>query len=234
VENQILRKIKSRRKNKMAHLKRNKIGKFWPVPRKGTKYLAVSMHNKNESIPLVVVMRDVLKLIKNKKELKKIINEKGIMINHKEIRETNYPVSLFDVINLPKIKKNYKAILSKNKKMNFEEVSEEESKTKVFKVISKKLLRKNKVQLNLMHGKNIISDEKVNTGDSVVLNLEDNKIIRVIPMKEGQDVFVVKGKHAGHQGKIQEIMDRGGKSIAKIISDEGKVNVWIKNIIVVK
>ena len=27
-------------------------------------------------------------------------------------------------------------------------------------------------------------------------------------------------------------MERGGKSIAKIISDEEKVNVWIKNIIV--
>ena len=29
-------------------------------------------------------------------------------------------------------------------------------------------------------------------------------------------------------------MERGGKSIAKIISDEGKVNVWIKNIIVIE
>ncbi len=217
----------------MTHLKRNKIEKFWPIPRKGTKYLAVATHNKNEAIPLVVVMRDVLKLVKNKKELKRLLNEKEIQINHKEIRETNYPVCLFDVINLPEIKKNYRAMLSKSKKMIFEEISEEESKTKVFKVIKKKTLSKKETQLNLMHGKNIISDEKVKTGDSVILNLKDNKILKVIPMKEGKNVFVIKGKHAGHQGKIQEIMDRGGKSIAKIISDEGKVNVWIKNIIVV-
>jgi len=216
----------------MTHLKRNKIGKFWPIPRKGTKYLAVPSHNKNESISLVVIVRDILKLVKNKKELQRIINDKRVQINHKEIRETNYPVSLFDVINFPDIKKNYRAMLSTNKKMIFEEISNEEAKTKIFKVINKKALPNKKMQLNLMHGKNIISDEKVKTGDSVVLDLKDNKILKVISMKEGANVFVTKGKHTGHQGKIQEIMERGGKSIAKIISDEGKVNVWIKNIIV--
>ncbi len=214
------------------HLKRHKIGKFWPVPRKGTKYLAVATHNKNDAIPLVVIIRDVLKLVKNKKELQRIINERKIQINHKEIRETNYPVCLFDVINFPDIKKNYRAMLSTNKKMIFEEIPDEEAKTKIFKVMSKKTLSNKKMQLNLIHGKNIISDEKVKTGDSVILDLKDNKILKIIPMKEGENVFVIKGKHAGHQGKIQEIMDRGGKSIAKIISDEGKVNVWIKNIIV--
>lgn len=216
------------------HLKRHKIGKFWPVPRKGTKYLAVATHNKNDAIPLVVIIRDILKLVKNKKELQRIINERKIQINHKEIRETNYPVCLFDVINFPDIKKNYRAMLSTNKKMIFEEIPDEEAKTKIFKVISKKTLSNKKMQLNLIHGKNIISNEKVETGDSVVLNLKDNKILKIIPMKEGENVFVIKGKHAGHQGKIQEIMDRGGKSIAKIISDEGKVNVWIKNIIVIE
>ena len=216
------------------YLTRSKATKKLPIPRKGTKYLAVSTHNKKESIPLVVVMRDILKLVKNKKELKKVLNEKQVLINHKEIRETNYPVCLFDVINLPSAKKNYRANLSEHKKMAFKEVSDKDAETKTYKVVDKKILSGKKVQINLMQGKNIISDEKVNVGDSVVLNLKDNKIVSVIPMQEGKEVFVIKGKHAGHQGKIQEIMDRGGKSIAKIISDEGKVNVWIKNIIVVE
>ena len=56
------------------HIKRKNIGKFWPVPRKGTKYLAVPSHNNSESISLVVVIRDVLKLVRNKKELKRLLN----------------------------------------------------------------------------------------------------------------------------------------------------------------
>ena len=216
----------------MAHVNRQNIGKFWAVPRKGSKYLAVSTHNQHESVPLVVVLRDILKIIINKKELKRLINEKKIQINHKEIRTTNYPVSLFDVINFVEAKKNYKATLSEHKKMIFEEISNKEAETKIFKILNKMILSGKKIQLNLMNGKNIISNEKANTGDSVLLNLKDNKIVKIIPMEKGENVFVIKGKHAGHKGKIENIMERGGKTIVKIVSDEGKVNVWIKNIIV--
>ena len=55
------------------HLKRSSIGKFWPLPRKGNKYLAVSSHDKTKSIPLVVVIRDILQLVGNRKELQKLI-----------------------------------------------------------------------------------------------------------------------------------------------------------------
>ena len=151
----------------MAYLKRNNFGKFWPIPRKGTTYVAVSSHNKKESIPLIIVMRDILKLVKTKKELRKLINEKQIKINGKEIRETNYPICLFDVLALDTLGKNYKAVLSEKKKFVFEEISGKEAKSKPYKVLSKKILAKGNVQLNLMYGKNIISKEKVNIGDSI-------------------------------------------------------------------
>jgi|ETNmetMinimDraft_2_1059921.scaffolds.fasta_scaffold82877_1 small subunit ribosomal protein S4e len=218
----------------MTHVNRQNIGKFWAVPRKGTKYLAVSSHEKIESMPLVVVLRDVLKIIRNKKELQKSINEKKIQINHKEIRDTNYPVCLFDVINIPFAKKNYKALLSPKKKMIFKEISNKEAETKTFKIGNKTILSGNKVQINLIHGRNIITDEKVKTGDSIVLDLKDNKIIKIIPMEKGKNAFIIRGKHAGYIGQIKDIMARGGKQIAKIKSDEGKVNVWIKNIIVIE
>ncbi len=216
----------------MTHLNRQNIGKFWAIPRKGTKYLAVSSHEKTESIPLVVVLRDILKVIRNKKELQKSMNEKKIQVNHKEIRDTNYPICLFDVINIPSAKKNYKTLLSPKKKMIFKEISDKEAQTKTFKIGNKKILPGNKVQINLIHGRNIMTDEKVKTGDSVVLDLKDNKIVKIIPMEKGKNVFVIRGKHAGHVGQIDDIVARGGKQIAKIKSDEGKVNVWIKNIIV--
>jgi len=218
----------------MTHVNRKNIGNFWAVPRKGTKYLAVASHEKKDAMPLVVVLRDILKIVRNKKELQRVINEKQIQINYKEIRNTNYPICLFDIINLVSIKKNYKTLLSKNKKMIFEEISEKEAQIRPFKVMNKKMLSGNKIQLNLMHGKNIITNEKVKTGDSVILNLKDNKIVKIIPMEKGNNTFVIKGKHAGYIGKIDDIVTRGGKEIAKISSEEGKVNVWTKNIIVIE
>ena len=218
----------------MGHVNRQNIGKFWPIARKGTKYLALASHDKSDSIPLVVVLRDVLKIVRNKKELQRAINEKQIQINHKEVQDTNYPISLFDVINIISNKKNYQATLSKNKKMIFNEISDKEADSKIFKVLNKKILPGKKIQINLMHGENIISSEKAKTGDSILLNLKDNKILEILPMEKGKNAFVIKGKHAGYSGKINEIVSRGGKEIAKISSEEGKVNVWTKNIIIIK
>jgi small subunit ribosomal protein S4e len=118
--------------------------------------------------------------------------------------------------------------------MIFTEISDKDAETKTYKVVGKKILSGKKVQINLMQGKNIISDEKVNVGDSVVLNLKDNKIVKVIPLEKNRTAFALKGKHAGSSGKIIEIMDRGGKKVAKILADDKKINVWTKNIIVVE
>ena len=87
----------------MAHLNKLNIGKSWPIPRKGSKYSTLSSHNHKESIPLVIVMRDILKIVRNRKELQKSINEKQIFVNQKQIRETSFPISVLDIISIPKI-----------------------------------------------------------------------------------------------------------------------------------
>lgn len=220
------------------HINRQNIGKFWPVPRKGTKYLTVSSHNQKGSIPLVVVMRDILKLVKTKKELEKVLHKKQIKINNKEISEVNYPVCLFDVLNVGG--KNYKTGLNEHKKFIFEEVSGKEAEIKVIKVVGKKVIGKDKVQVNLADGRNILIKEGIRVGDSVVYNFKDKKVEKIIKMEEGKRGFVVSGKHAGRKGKIDDIIERGGKSLAKIVVSEGsegekgkKINVWIKNVVVI-
>ncbi len=216
----------------MSHLNRKNIGKFWPVAKKGTKYLAVASHNSKSSIPLVVVMRDILGLVKTKKELKKAINEKQIKINDKEIRETNYPLGLFDVLSVGG--RNYITKLDNKKKFSFEEVNN--VKNKVVKVIGKTVLKGGKIQLNLSDGKNILSTgkEKVSVGDSIVVGF-DGKFEKIIKMEKGKIGFVFEGKHAGKKGKIEEVIERGGKTLAKITDeDKEKINVWVKNVVVME
>jgi len=215
---------------KMTHINRQNMGKFWPVPRKGTKYVAVASHNKKSSIPLIIIMRDILGLVKTKKELKKAINEKLIKVSGKEIRDVNYPIGLFDVLSVGG--KDYRAGLSVHKKMVFEEVKG--VKNKIVKIIGKKILGKDKVQLNLIDGRNILSKEKAKVGDSAVVGF-DGKLDKIISMEKGKVGFVTEGKHAGHKGKIDNIVERGGKSLAQIIDeDKNKVNVWVKNVIVME
>lgn len=215
------------------YLKRQAVRIFWPIPRKGKKYLAVATHEASRGIPLVVVMRDILNFVKNKKELKKLINDKKILINRKVIRKINYPVLLFDSISFPSIKKNYRAVL-KNKKVGFKEIEENEASTRIYKIISKKRLKGGKMQINLSSGKNILSSEKARVGDFAVLNVFENKIIRMIALQKGTNVAVVSGKHIGVYGKIKGIKSEGQNKIAEIISDKGEgIEVDTKNLFAV-
>ena len=203
------------------------MGKFWPVAKKGTKYVAKSSHNNSNSVPLAVLMRDVLKLVRTTKELKKVLNEKQIKVSGKEIRDTNYPIGLFDMITAGD--KTFRVILGGNKKFKMEESKDDG--TKVIKIVGKKNLGKRGIQFNLMDGRNVLSNEKANVGDSVIYNYNDAKISKIIKMDKGSEGFVIKGKHAGVKGKIVDIVEQGGKKIAVINDDKEKINVWVKNVI---
>jgi small subunit ribosomal protein S4e len=224
----------------MVYLNRNNFGKFWPIARKGSKYVTRSSHNLGESVPLMVVMRDILKLVRTKKELKKLINEKQVKINGKLIQVVNYPICLFDVLSLEGLKKNYKMILSENKRFGFEEIADKDAKSRVYKVLNKKILSKGVVQLNLNNGKNILSKEKIGIGDGIVLDFA-GKVLDVVKLKKGSNAVVIEGKHAGDKGKIEGVIERGGKKLVKIKLNDGSdvksgsgesVNVWVKNVMV--
>ena len=56
------------------HLKRQKIPKNWPIKRKGTKYLVRPNSNLTKGIPILIILRDMLKVAQNRREVKRIIH----------------------------------------------------------------------------------------------------------------------------------------------------------------
>lgn len=210
------------------HNKRAAISKAWPIPRKGTKYLIVPSHNKKFGIPLLVLMREVLGLVKTRKELKKILLEKKVLVNGIAVKEENYSLGLFDTLSLKEMKKNFKVTYTETGKLNVEEIAESEITKKITKVSNKKILKNNIVQVNMIDGRNIISKEKLNVGDSVVVNLKDKKIEKVLPVKEKSRVIVINGKYKGKQGTIAKITDHE----IIVSSDEKELTINVGSIMV--
>lgn len=216
------------------HIKRKTIPKFWPIPKTGTKYLAVPVHEPNNSITLILAMRNILKIVKTKKELKKLINDKKIEVNKKIVSERNYPISLFDTISLPSAKKHYRAVLD-NKRIALTPIEEKESSTRVYKLVGKKMLPNKKVQLKFNLGRNIISSEKMNVGDFALFDLVKNTMLEILPMKKGVPVVIIAGKHMGKTGSVKDLVKEGGKVIAKIDSKEyGELSTHVKNLFIIK
>jgi small subunit ribosomal protein S4e len=203
------------------HQKRLAISKLWPIPKKGRTFIVRTRGNKKLGMPVLVAMRDVLGHVQKRKELKKIMLEDKVHVNGSPIRDDKYSLDLFDNLSLPSIKKHYKVSLSSSGKISFEEGSEKDSSLKIVKVVGKKILSKGLIQLNMQDGRNIISKEKVSVGDSVLLNMKDKKIEKVLPIKEKSEVIVIKGKHLGNKGKVSKVSEHE----VSVSLDEGEYNL---------
>ena len=212
------------------HLKRNKTPKNWTLHRKGTKYVVRPNFGITKGVPVLVVLRDMLKVAQNRKEVKRAIHAKKILLNNKIVTDEKNNALLFDVITIAK--KNYRIVLSEKGKFQVEEIPEEKANYKTAKVINKKSLKGKKTQLNLSDGRNFISKLDCKVNDSVLINFKEKKIEKYLPLKEKTSAFVFAGKHAGEKGIIEMINQKN--KIAELIVDKNKVNVLIKHLIVVE
>jgi len=187
----------------MVHIKKNKMPVSWPVPRKGKgkRFVAVPSHASSKGISLLFLIRDVLKLAKTRKEAKYMTFNGMVKVNNKIRKDENFPVQVFDVVNLEKANLNYRLEIV-NKKFNLKEISAKDSKTKIVKIKGKKILGKGKIQMNLDDGQNILTKEKFSVGDSIVLDTINNKVEKILPLKKGANIEVILGKHAGEKGEL--------------------------------
>ena len=192
-----------------THQSRLSAPKRWPIKRKGIKWIARAIpgpHNKSNAIPLVIVLRDLLKLSETTKDVKKILNSNKVLINNKFSKNHRLPIGLMDIISIPSIKKHFRVIINKKGRIELQEINEGESKEKHYKIQNKRKIKKNKIQLNLHDGTNLLVKEEIyEPGDTIILDLEKNQIKNHIKLKKGALVYLTAGKHAGNIAKFEEI-----------------------------
>jgi len=216
----------------MSHLKRQKIPKNWPIPRKGTAYVVRPNFNINAGIPVLIILRDILKVAQNRKEVKKALHLKKILLNSKVVKDEKNTVLLFDVITIVPAKKSYRMELKEKGKFDLVEVKESEANKKIAKIIDKKILKGKKTQLNLSDGRNILSEIKCGVNDSVLINLSEGKIEKCLQLKEKEKVIIFAGKHAGEKGTINNINRE--RKIAELTVNKKQVNTLIKQLMVIE
>ncbi len=211
----------------MAHTKRQTTTKKWPIKRKGTKFVVVPRSHKKQGIPLLIVIRDILKLVNNRKELKQILNKGEIKVNGKIMKDEKVSLLLFDIISIEKAGKQYQVLISKKGKVKIQETKDQ--KTKISKIIGKKILKGVKKQINLSDGRNILVKEDMKTGDSIVFNFIKGKIEKILGLKEKAQVLVIGGRHIGEKGEVSEVKE----NTAEINLPAGKFEIKKQNLMVI-
>lgn len=200
------------------HLKRDFAPKAWKIKRKGIKYVtnpSPGAHKIKISLPLIIILRDILGYADNKREVKFILEKRDVAVDGIRRKDHRFPVGLFDVLSLNDINEHFRVILDNRGKIALIRIDDKEKGLKLCKIIRKKMV-KGRLQLNLYGGKNIfVNGEGYKTGDSVLLTLgKKNEIKEKVSLDKNSQVYLIGGKHIGHIGKVQDII--GNRMLYKI------------------
>jgi len=204
-----------------GHLLRLNSPKAWPVKRKGITWIArprSGPHTLHSAMPLSVLMRDSIKCAKTLKEVKTILNNKGVLVNGVAVKDSKLPVGLFDIIAIPKIDEYYRMVLNHNAYLNLKKVDKKEANLTLLKIKNKTMLKNKKVQLNFTNGYNLLVDKDVyKSGDTLLFDVEKKQIKDHLKFDKGALVYITAGKKASTLGTFDSLHVFKGLSKDNII-----------------
>jgi len=208
-----------KRLNTPAYLQiKRKHGKFFVKPSPGP-------HPERVCLPLLHIVRDMLKFVDNHREAKKLIGLGHFKIDGKVVRDRGFPVGLMDVLSVVKINKHYRILPDSHYGLILHEITEEESTYKLCRINNKTNIKGGHLQLNLHDGRNILirvkdprnpKEDKYKRMDVLKISLPDQEIMKVLKFKDKNLAIIMSGKNIGQVGKIVSILKRFGPKASTV------------------
>ena len=197
------------RKGQSKHLKRSGAPRIWKIPRKKHTFVIHSSpgpQTKKESIALGVIIRDILKLVKNYREANSVIKTGKILVDGVVRLQPNFPVGLMDTIDIPSENISYRVLPNKGTLTPIE-IPQSEKRMKICRIKGKRTVKKGIIQYGLHDGRSILAETelKVKPGDSLLIDLPSQKIVGSFGLAKGVMAMIVSGDRGGSIGIIKEI-----------------------------
>ena len=189
-------------------LKRQLAPRFWQVNRKSARFILNTIpgpHTRKFSYPIGVVLRDLLHVCSNIREVKRSLNKGLISVDGKMIRHPNFPIGLMDTLEIKPSNQSYRFVPSNGIPLYPIKINLDEKNLKLEKIKSKVTSKENLYQYCLHDGRTFLSKESYNVNDTCLIDLPKFGIKNHVPLKQGCTVIVTRGENAGNIGKVEEI-----------------------------
>jgi small subunit ribosomal protein S4e len=190
------------------HLKRLAVPRVWSIPKKSHIWAVKQSpgpHSIESSVPLLIMIRDMLKYCDTAREGRQLIGERNILIDGRIVTNYKMPVGFMDVLSLPKSKENFRALLDSKGKIRPIRISKDRAAWKLVKISNLTTIKGGKTQINFHDGRNILVNKgKYKTGDVLKIELPSQKILDYYPLEKGNVAMIIGGKHSGQIGTIED------------------------------
>ena len=189
-----------------SHIKRLMMPRSWPLPRKTSVWVQKPDpcgHSIENCMPMGIILRDVIGVAHNRREAKKILHSRKIMVDGRIETAIGRGVGLMDVLTVGE--DNYRCILDMNGKLRYRPITAKEASSKTCRVMGKTTISGGKTQLHLHDGRNIIFDSnpEYKSGDSIVISLPEQEIISHHKFEEGALSYLTGGSHIGETAVVK-------------------------------
>ena len=192
----------------------------------------ISLQN---SVPLGVVIRDMLGLAEVLKEVKFILHNNSVLVNGIRRKDYKFTVGLFDLVEFPEIKKRYRVVLDNRGRLKLREEDISKSPTKIVR-IENKVCYKGKIQLQFDDSHTCLFDQtELKIGDCLLVSLPEYKILEELRLEKGNIAYLTSGKHAGKLARIIDITKGGMRKHKEVVLEEKgeQFQTVLKNVYVV-
>ncbi|MEM2943326.1 MAG: 30S ribosomal protein S4e [Methanomassiliicoccales archaeon] len=189
-------------------MKRLTAPRSWPVPRKEWHWItkpSPGPHSKERSMPILIIIRDMLKLCDTAHEARLILSNQDILVDGRPVKNRKFPVGLMDVISLPKLNQHYRMMLNSRGKFELVKIPENKEKWKLCKIEDRVTVKGGKTQLCLHDGRSILLDNAdYKTGDVLKIEIPSQKILDVYRLAKGNLAYIIGGTHVGKMSIIED------------------------------
>ena len=190
-----------------SHIKRLVMPRSWPLPRKSSIWVQKPNpggHSIENCMPMALVLRDVLGVAHTRREAKRILHSRKVMVDGRVETDDGRGVGLMDVLTVGQ--SNYRCVLDDNGKLRYRSIPASAASSKMCRVTGKTTIRGAKTQLHLHDGRNLLMDDAsaYKSGDSVVISLPEQAITSHLPFAEGALAYLPGGSHIGETATVRE------------------------------
>ena len=197
--------------------------RFWPILRKEYKWTVKPRpgpHPAERSLPLLLIVRDVLRYAETAREARKLIAEGHFKVDGRVRKDYKYPVGPMDVIEVVDTGEAYRFLPYPVKHFILHPIPKDEANLKLVRIENKTTVKGGHIQLNLHDGRNIlirVSDPRKPVEDvyktlgSLLITVPEQEIKAYVPFKEGVLAIVVSGRNVGRVGVVKSVQRAWGR-----------------------
>lgn len=191
------------------HLKRLAAPRSWVIPRKTNVYTTKprpGAHPLERAVPLGTIVRDYLKLAATGREAARVIGAGDVQVDGRAVKDAKFAVGFMDVITIPKTKGAWRVVIDDKARLRVLPIESAQAGWKLAQITGKSTVAGGQTQLNLHDGRNLlVKKDDYKTGDVLRLEVPAQKVVGHFPLKEGSQVLITDGRHAGEVAPVKTI-----------------------------